>query len=108
MKRSYIKRGTSQLKRTPLKKVGKTGKANLKANKSLNDKLPKEYCELRLNGCLVNWLLQYAHRHKRSWYKGDAELLSDINQVIVACQNCHEKIEHDEKLTEEVFNKLRD
>jgi len=95
------------MRRTPLKRIGKTGKANIEANKKLSEKLPKEYCEMRLEGCMGNWPLQYAHRHKRSWYKGDVELLSDVNQVIVACQACHERTEHNRELNKEMFAKLR-
>lgn len=51
--------------------------------------------------------LTNAHRHKRSWYKGDVELLSDRKQVIKGCVNCHDAIEHNKELTEEIFTKLR-
>lgn len=53
------------------------------------------------------WPLQFVHRHKRAWYKGDVEKLADVKQVVVGCQVCHEKIEHNEELTKEIFNKLR-
>lgn len=64
-------------------------------------------CELMLDGCLGTAFTAFAHRHKRVWYKRKPELLVDFNQVILACQNCHDKIEHNKELTEEMFNKLR-
>lgn len=96
------------MKRTPIRRIGKVGKANLEANRRLKKILPKEYCEVQLDGCMNNWPLTWAHRHKRSWYKGDPDLLADLNQVVVACQPCHDKIEHDKELTEKVFSKLRE
>ena len=102
------------MKRTPLKKIGKVGRANLDANTRIKKMLENEqieYCELRLAGCLGNFLLQVAHRHQRAWYKGNPELLAEKKQWVIACQNCHEIIDKrtDEawKLTEEIFDKLR-
>ena len=60
-------------------------------------------CELRLEGCTWNSFLTFAHRHKRRWYYGQEELLTDRNEWRLACINCHEKIEYDRDLTEEVF-----
>lgn len=96
------------MKRTPLNKMGKVGRANLEANKILKEIFAGTgYCELSLEGCMRTWPLQFAHRHKRQWYQGDVKKLSDRQQVIVACQVCHERIENDKGLTEEVFNRLR-
>lgn len=96
------------MRRTPLKKIGRIGRANLEANKRLREMFGGiTRCEIGLKNCLGNWPLQRCHRHKRSWYKGDVEKLSDWKQVIVGCQNCHEEIEHNAELTEEVFTKLR-
>ena len=120
MKRSYLKRGTSQMKRTPFKrgtsqmkrtsinKVGPVGRANLAANKKLKDVLSDiDSCEIQLHECLGSFTMANAHRHKRSWYQGDVELLSDRNQVVKACVSCHDKIEFDSELTEKVFLRLR-
>lgn len=106
MKRTPLKRGTSQLKRTPLRKVGKKGKETLKY-KDLVKKmdLPKS-CEIKLSGCLGSMYLTIAHKHKRSHYK-TAEELADIKEIIIACVNCHETIEHNRDLTEGIFDKLR-
>lgn len=99
---------TPLLRKTPLRRVGKVGNANLEANKRLKNVLGHiNQCEMRLDGCLVSWPLQFAHRHKRSWYKGDVDKLSDPKQVIVACQNCHEKTEFNRELNDQVFQELR-
>lgn len=99
---------TKGLKRGRLRRVGKIGQANIEANQILKSIMGDVgYCEIGLIGCLGNWPLQFVHRHKRAWYKGDVAKLSDYRQVIVGCQNCHEKIEHDAELTKQVFNKLR-
>ena len=60
-------------------------------------------CELRLNGCLVNNYLSFAHRYKRN----DPRCEHTFQGTLLVCQNCHQKIEYDRKLTEEVFKKLR-
>jgi hypothetical protein len=65
-------------------------------------------CELMLDGCLGDFALAPAHRHKRGWYYERPELLGDFFEVVLACVNCHDKIEFDKKLTEEMFIKIRD
>ena len=92
------------------KKVGKVGKSNVDARKLIAlhaEKHDLKLCEINLPGCMRTWPLAPAHRHKRNWYKGDVELLADPKQWVVACQHCHDAIEFDKKLTEEVFIKLR-
>ena len=84
------------MRKTPLKRIGKIGKANLEARK-----------KIALEGCLGGIYLSPAHRHKRAWYHGSVELLSDYKQWVSACVRCHNQIEHDSILTESVFNKLR-
>lgn len=122
--RKPMKRGSGFKTRTPLKatkpmnRVGKVGRANLAANKKIRviaEKDGLDYCEIgRLNmpelkgtECLGSFTLASAHRHKRAWYKGDAELLADKDQWVKACVNCHNGIEFDADLTDEVFNRLR-
>ena len=98
------------MKRTPLRKVGKIGEANIEARKRIAiiaEEKGLNYCELRLDGCTRTWPLAPAHRHKRSWYQGDVDLLSAYEQWISACQNCHDLIEHDAELTEKTFAELR-
>ena len=96
------------LKRTKLRVVGRVGKANLEANKILKVKFEHiTYCEIRGKECLGGMFLTNVHRHKRSWYQGDVDLLSDYKQVLRICVNCHDSIEHNKELTEETFMKLR-
>jgi hypothetical protein len=93
-----------------INKVGKVGKANKTARGLIADyakALDMKVCELNLEGCTKTWPLAPAHRHKRAWYKGDAVLLASPKQWIVACQCCHDQIEFDAVLTEEMFIKLR-
>lgn len=90
--------------------IGRIGIANREARQIIAA-IAEEYglnrCEIHLPGCLINWFLAPAHRHKRGWYKGDVTKISDYNEWVCACQNCHDLIENDTKLTEEVFKKLR-
>lgn len=98
------------MKRTPLKRIGKIGEANLKANKILKQLfLDKgiDYCEIGLPRCVKTWTLANVHRHKRMWYKSNLELLYDFKQVVRGCTPCHETIENDKELTEAIFLKLR-
>ena len=98
------------MKRTPLKKIGRTGKANLEANKIIKEMLSEvtyPHCELNLSGCTRNLYLTIAHRHKRAWYKSDPQKLSDRKQWVIACSPCHNTIEHNKDLTEKVFDNLR-
>lgn len=98
------------MKRTPLKKLGTIGKANREARKRIAEIAEEKglnYCEVQLEGCLGGMYLAPAHLHKRAWYKGDVDLLSDYCQWVAACQNCHARMEFDEKLTNIVFEELR-
>jgi hypothetical protein len=85
-----------------------------RSNAKINRKLKRIFeekdiksCEVRLYECIGNSWLTWAHRHKRRWYLGQQELLSDFNQVLLSCINCHQKLEIDSKLTEKTFEKLR-
>ena len=98
------------MKRTRLNKIGKVGKSNIEARKLIAQKceeLQLNSCEIQLEECLGSFAVAPAHRHKRAWYQGDVELLSDYNQWVGACVNCHNTIEHDKELTEDVFERLR-
>lgn len=96
------------MRRTPLRKVGRIGRANIDANKRLKEVLAGIHsCEMNLNGCTGTWPLQRAHRHKRSWYKGDVAKLSDYKQVVIACEWCHEMTENNRPLNDKVFLRLR-
>ena len=98
------------MKKCWIKKIGRQGRINLAANKILKDKyylLGVNSCEIKLQGCLGGFTIAPAHRHRRWFYIKQPELLSDINQSVLACQNCHEKIDNNKELLEKVFDKLR-
>lgn len=97
------------MRKTPLRKIGKIGEANILARKKIAviaEEKGLNYCELQLKGCM-NWPLAPAHRHKRAWYKGNAELLAAYEQWVSACQHCHNIIENQPDFTEKLFLKLR-
>lgn len=96
------------MRRTPLRRVGKIGRANIEANKRIRAMKPVQRCELQIHpDCKGKLFLTIAHRHKRAWYKGDPVKLSDKRQWLVACVNCHDHIEHKPSLTEELFLMVR-
>lgn len=93
-----------------MKQIGKIGEANIKARNKIAEIAGEkglDHCELFLDGCLRSWPLAPAHRHRRGWYHGDADLLADYRQWVAACQHCHDIIENDPQLTEEMFMRLR-
>ena len=92
-------------------KIGKRTKINIEANKKLKEIYQEKginTCELRFDGCMYNWGLGFAHRHKRWEYIKKSERLSDFNETVLACTMCHQLIENNKQLTEYVFNKLRE
>lgn len=116
--RTTLKTKTTLKAKKRMKKAGKVGEANMAARKEIVKKaeaMKLTSCELGpilvgeygINVCLYNFALAPAHRHKRAWYKGDAEKLADVKQWVAACQCCHDAIEFDAALTEAVFMKLR-
>lgn len=114
MKRSYFKRKPiseqKPMKRTTLRKIGKIGKANIEARQKIAEVSRQHelnFCEVNLKDCLRGMYLAPAHRHKRSWYQGNAELLADFNEWVCACVNCHNQMEHNAELTEQVFKRCR-
>lgn len=93
-----------------MRRIGKVGRANMEANRAIKEITEMNaisYCEMRLEGCMITWPLQIAHRHKRAWYKGEADKLSDFKQWVIACDNCHRKTEWNRELNRDVFAKLR-
>lgn len=98
------------MKRSPLKRQGKKGRENTKANAQI-DRMFREYeittCEARLPGCWINEGLTRAHRKKRREYYREPEKLSDFNEVILCCLACHDKMEISKGLTKKVFERCR-
>jgi len=101
-----------------IRKVGKIGRANIAARQAIAvmaESRKLKTCELGPvlagmgidSGCTKTWPLAPAHRHKRAWYKGDVEKLSDVRQWVAACSTCHDTIEHNSELTRAVFYQIR-
>jgi len=108
--RAKYPRVAAWVKRKAIRKVGKRGKINLEANKELKKLFQQKginRCELHFLGCWGTNALSYVHRHKRRDYYGKEKLLTDFLQVLLGCVPCHQILEQDAKLTEEVFLKLR-
>lgn len=104
------------MKRTPFKrrstiiKQGRISEINAEARKKIAEiaeEMNLNYCELQFEGCQEYYTLAPAHKNRREWYRGDVNKLSDYNQWICACSNCHQQLDDDENLKDEVFNKLR-
>ena len=90
----------------PIKRVGKKTLEWIKAREKLINIFSQKgikSCELDFDGCWKNNSLNFAHRYKRS----DPRTKHVFSQVILCCNQCHQKIEYDKDLTEEVFKKLR-
>jgi hypothetical protein len=66
-------------------------------------------CEVRIAKECTAWLaLSWHHRHKRRWYGRDrVALLSDFNQTILVCLECHKLLEKNPQLSKDYFLKLR-
>lgn len=79
-------------------------------NQRVNKELKKLFEEKGIDRCEMcgsDYLLTFAHRHKRRWYYGQENLLSDFNQVLLLCLKCHNRIEYNKELTEQIFNRKR-
>ena len=98
------------MKRTPIRKIGEIGKANIQARKiiaEISEEKNLNYCEIGFEDCLRNMFLAPAHREKRAFYRGDVDELSRYENWVSSCVSCHKKIEFNKELTEEVFERLR-
>ena len=73
----------------------KAGKRTLK-RRAMNVRLKKRSlemgittCEVRLEGCLINWALTWAHSYKGRNITTDERWM----EAVCACVACHDKIE---------------
>ena len=93
-----------------MKKIGKVGQNNIKARKII-----AEICEARgierCEICSGTFGLAPAHRHPREWYRKNPDGLSDYDQWLALCVECHERMDNRSKTTErqkeDIFNRLR-
>ena len=85
MRRTPLKRGNSQLKRTVFIRQGKISKNNSIARDriaSIAEEKNLTACELKYEGCLEYYTLAPCHKHDREYYRGDVEKLSDPDEWI--------------------------
>lgn len=61
----------------------------------------------RCENCGSDYWLTIAHRQTRRHYYSCPEKLSDINEILTLCINCHQAIEGNKEATEEIFKRLR-
>ena len=100
------------IKRTRIKQIGKVGKRNIQANAILKIMFRRKditSCEIMFEGCTGQLFLTNAHKHKREWYRPKAKQgkLYAFREVLRACQHCHQIIEDDKELTQNIFSQLR-
>jgi len=89
-----------------LKRKGKIGKRNIEANRKIKQMWIEkgiDHCE----NCGTRYWLSNAHRNKRLYYRAHPDKLTAFSEVLRLCVPCHQKIEQDRKLSDELFNKLR-
>lgn len=99
--------GYPKIKSSKKNRVKEWNDIRNKVVKPLFEKKCITSCEIRFSGCLGGNFLTFAHRHKRVWYYSCPNFLGLFDQVILACQNCHQKIEHNREVTKSVFLALR-
>lgn len=90
--------------------VGSKKKSITQYNKEANQVLKKVFESkgiTRCENCNGTFALQFAHKHKRIWYRRKLHLLADYNQVLLLCAKCHHDIEYDKDKTKELFERLR-
>ena len=87
-------------------KIGKKTKEWIKASDELEEIYLEKgitQCELRFAGCWIGNSIHFAHRYKRN----DPRCEHTFEGTLLACNNCHDKIEYDRELSEKMFKKLR-
>lgn len=94
-----------------MKRIGKTGRWKIAAKNKIKRMFfdhEIRTCEIKLEKCTGQMFATPAHRHKQEWYNyRPHDLYSSYSQVMWACCSCHQQIEYDAELTEEIFIKLR-
>ena len=105
------------MKQTPLKQVGKIGRANAKANRKIAELALEhgiyycEACPVLAGMGLLDWAClqsrSNAHRHERYDYRHDLDKLWDFKQWIFACHLAHTLLDGHKDVREKVFIKLR-
>ena len=93
----------------PAPKPEKKKKSKIKFNKKKVVKMFEEkgitICEVRLKEVMDHSGETPAHRLKRRHYTDGR--INSFEEIVLACPRCHEIMEKDPKLTEEIFKRLR-
>ena len=94
-----------------MKKIGKIGKLNAKANRKLAELWMARdilWCEYPWpHDCKQGMGLHNAHKKKRVEYRSEPEKLWAYEEVVRVCQSAHDRMEKSRIHTREVFNELR-
>lgn len=88
------------MKRTPLKRIGKIGKRNIASNQINYGR----FAEMGITSCELcggTFGLAAAHKNPREWYRSCPELLYDMEQVLLLCQECHNRIDDRSRTSKE-------
>ena len=104
MKRTGFKRRSTIIKQGRVSEINHIARQKIA---EIAEDMGLDHCELGLEGCQEYYTLAPAHKNRREWYRGNVDLLSDPKQWLCACSNCHQIIDDDENLKDEMFNKLR-
>ena len=64
-------------------------------------------CEVRFPGCMNKFGLSFHHRHKRWQYIKCPDDLGKFSETILVCAYCHDKIESNYTINDDIFKKLR-
>jgi hypothetical protein len=105
------------MKRTHIKRIGKIGRINQKANRHLKAIYAEKgitCCEVNLPGCLLTWALSWHHRYPREDYydrdrKKHIANLADFQTTLLVCSKCHQILQKNyNNISEDYFKELRD
>lgn len=89
-----------------MKKIGKRAKEWAEAKKKLK-RIFRDRGIMRCENCGSEFALSFHHRYPRNHYYKKPELLGDFKESLLLCCSCHSELQRDNKLSEELFNKLR-
>lgn len=88
----------------------KQQRINVRANKILISEYQKRgitSCEFKGENCKGDWNMSFHHRFSRWYYRSQPELLADFNETLLLCCQCHSLLQRDNKLSNEIFLRLR-
>lgn len=94
-------------KRKYIRKIGRIGRRNIKANAILfktyfnHPDLPA--CEIGRASLCWRTFMGFAHRHSRVAYRAYPEYLSSFNQTLKACNPCHQWMDANREEKERIF-----